>query len=97
MSKCQRRNSNTGLLNEASLHYLSALVLGTRSCLTLRDPMDCSPPGSSAHGIPQARILGLGCHALPPGIFLTQGLKLLLLPPALVGRFFFTSATWKDL
>ena len=26
-------------------------------CLTLCDPMDCSPPGSSAQGIPQARIL----------------------------------------
>ena len=33
MSKCQRRNSNTGLLNQASLHYLSALVLVTQSCL----------------------------------------------------------------
>ena len=27
------------------------------SCLTLRDPRDCSPPGSSVHGILQARIL----------------------------------------
>ena len=26
-------------------------------CLTLCDPMDCSPPGSSVHGILQARIL----------------------------------------
>ena len=26
-------------------------------CLTLRDPKDCSPPGSSFHGIFQARIL----------------------------------------
>ena len=29
----------------------------TQSCLTLCDPMDCSPPGSSGHGIFQARIL----------------------------------------
>ena len=29
-----------------------------QSCLTLSDPMDCSPPGSSVHGIFQARILG---------------------------------------
>ena len=28
-----------------------------QSHLTLCDPMDCSPPGSSVHGIPQARIL----------------------------------------
>ena len=27
-------------------------------CPTLSDPMDCSPPGSSAHGIFQARVLG---------------------------------------
>ena len=26
-------------------------------CLTLRDPMDCSPPGSSIHGIFKARVL----------------------------------------
>ena len=32
-------------------------VLVTQSCLTLCDPMDCSPPGSSAHGILQARVL----------------------------------------
>ena len=28
-----------------------------RSCLTLCDPMDCSPPGSSVHGVLQARTL----------------------------------------
>ena len=32
-------------------------VLATQSCLTLCDPVDCSPPGSSVHGILQARIL----------------------------------------
>ena len=29
----------------------------SQSCLTLCNPMDCSPPGSSVHGILQARIL----------------------------------------
>ena len=28
-----------------------------QSCLTLSDPMDCSLPGSSNHGIFQARVL----------------------------------------
>ena len=28
-----------------------------QSCPTLRDPMDCSPPGFSVHGIFQARVL----------------------------------------
>ena len=27
------------------------------SCPTLRNPMDCNPPGSNAHGIFQARVL----------------------------------------
>ena len=33
------------------------IVLVTQSCLTLYNPMNCSPPGSSVHGIFQARIL----------------------------------------
>ena len=32
-----------------------------QSCLTLSDPMDCSPPGSSLHGIFQARVLEWVC------------------------------------
>ena len=32
-------------------------VLAAQSCPALCDPMDCSPPGSSVHGIFQARIL----------------------------------------
>ena len=32
-------------------------------CLTLSDPMDCSPPGSSVHGIFQARVLEWGAIA----------------------------------
>ena len=36
----------------------------TRSCLTLSDPKDCSLPGSSVHGIFQARVLEWGAIAL---------------------------------
>ena len=32
-------------------------VLVTQSCPTLFDPMDSSPPGSSVHGILQAKVL----------------------------------------
>ena len=32
-------------------------------CLTLSDPMDCSLPGSSVHGIFQARVLEWGAIA----------------------------------
>ena len=35
----------------------------TQSCLTLRNPMDCSPPVSSIHGILQARVLEWGAIA----------------------------------
>ena len=35
----------------------AVLCLVTQSCLSLCDPTDCSPPGSSVHGILQARIL----------------------------------------
>ena len=34
-----------------------------KSCQTLSDPMDCSLPGSSAHGIFQARVLEWGAIA----------------------------------
>ena len=36
---------------------LEVLVLVTQSCPTFYNPMDCSPSGSSVHGIFQARIL----------------------------------------
>ena len=39
-----------------------------QSCLTLSDPMDCSLPGSSVHGILQARVLEWG--AMDLAIFL---------------------------
>ena len=32
-------------------------VLVTQLCLTLYNPVDCSPPGFSVNGIPQARML----------------------------------------
>ena len=35
----------------------------TQSCPTLRNPMDCSLPGSSTHGIFQARVLEWGAIA----------------------------------
>ena len=34
-----------------------------QSCLTLSNPMDCTPPGSSIHGICQARVLEWGAIA----------------------------------
>ena len=42
---------------KAALQCVCVCVLDIQSCPTLRDPMDCSPPGFSVHGILQATIL----------------------------------------
>ena len=49
------------------------LCLVAQLCLTLCDPMDCSPPGSSVHGDSSGKNTGVGCHNLLQGIFPTQG------------------------
>ena len=38
-------------------HMCMYICSDAQSCLTLSDPMDCSPPGSSIHGIFKAKIL----------------------------------------
>ena len=45
------------LLDSTQWFLLASCCLAAKSCLTLWDPMDYSPPGSSIHGISQARIL----------------------------------------
>ena len=51
----------------------AVLCLVTQSCLTLCNPMYCSPPGSLVHGNSPGKHTGVGCHALLQGIFPTQG------------------------
>ena len=58
-----------------SYHHAAVLCLVTQSFLTLWDPMDCSPPGSSVHGILQARTLEWVAMPSSRGIFPTQGLN----------------------
>ena len=58
--------------------YIQSNRSCAQSCLTLGDPMDYNPPGSSVHGVFQSRS-GATCHFLLQGIFLTQGLNLSLL------------------
>ena len=52
-------------------HFVCIKV--TQSCPTLCDPTDCSLPGSSVHGILQARILKWVVIPFLQGIFPTQG------------------------
>ena len=54
-------------------------ALSLQSCQTLCGPVDCSLPGSSAHGDSPGKNTGVGCHALLQGIFPTQGSNLHLL------------------
>ena len=54
-----------------SIFHVNLAYVCLVSCAQLCDPMDCSPPGSSVHGIFQPRILKW--VAIPfQGIFLTQ-------------------------
>ena len=64
-----------------------------QSYLTLYDPVDHSLPGSSVHGILQARILDW------VALFSSRGSSTprYLMPPALAGGFFITSTTWEAL
>ena len=57
-----------------SIIFVHMLIVHKEWCPTLCNPMDCCPPGSSVHGIPQVR-RRVGCHAFLQGIFLTQGLN----------------------
>ena len=78
-SFCCFRLSNpgerTGHFQVPSLQLSTERVkeLVSQSCLTLCDPMDCSPPGSSVHGILQARTLEWVAIPFSRGIFLIQG------------------------
>ena len=51
----------------------------TQPCLTLCNPLDCSPQGACVHGDSPGKDTGVGCHALLQRIFPTQGLNLCLL------------------
>ena len=66
-----------------------------QSCLTLSNPMDYFPPGSSVHGIFQARILEWVAISSSRDLS-NSGIKLVSLrSPALAGGFVTTSTTWE--
>ena len=63
-----------------------------RSCPTLCDRMDCSPPGSLVYGILQARILEWIAMPSSKGSSQARVESAVLTSPALAGGFFTTSA-----
>ena len=73
--------------NKPRLRKMLRACLRAQSCLTLCDPMDCSPPGSSVHGVLQTTRLewvaiSYSRGSSHPGITPTS--------PALAGSFFTT-------
>ena len=82
-------------LQEFSLEPSSGSTLYCAgSCPILCDPKDCSPPGSSVHGIPQARILervAIPFSRIFPIKPASPG------PPVFTGRFFTTEPLGKFL
>ena len=63
----------SGELSFLSIHVCdlvaAAAAKSFQSCPTLCDPIDGSPPGSSVHGILQARVLEGGAIAFSSGLF----------------------------
>ena len=80
------------VVNGMSLDWVRVHVCAKslQPCLTLCNPIDCSPPGSSVHGISPGKNTGVGCRFLLQGIFPTQELNLHFLH-----WFFTTSTTWE--
>ena len=60
-------------------YVCAVLCCVTQSCLTLCDPMDCSPPASSVHGDSPGKNTGVDNQSLLQGIYLTQESNLGLL------------------
>ena len=63
---------------EVGCHFLQCMKVKresevAQSCLTLRDPVDCSLPGSSVHGIFQARVLEWVAIAFSTHPYMTTG------------------------
>ena len=88
------------LWNQSVFLYVMVLscmfvcLLLLQSCLILCNLRACNLPGSSVHGIFQARYWS-GLPHPPPGHLPDPGIKLVfLVSPALAGRFFTTGATW---
>ena len=59
--------------------YVVCAWLVSQSCLTYCNPMNCSLPGSSVHGVFSSKDPRVGSHCFLQGIFPTQGLNLSLL------------------
>ena len=67
-------------------HFSRVQLCATLRTVALQAPLPWDSP---------AKNTGVGCHALPQGIFPTQGSDPSFVCPALADEFFTTSATWE--
>ena len=75
------------------ISYSVCVCVYTQSCLTLCDPVDCSLPGSSVHGIFQARILEWVAISYSRGSSQARD-QTPVCYVSCIARGFFTTATW---
>ena len=73
----------------------------TQSSPTLRDPMDCSLPGSSIHGIFQAGVLEWSAIAFSEGALISENLaecqvSQMVFNPVISKIYIFRSRPWLD-
>ena len=92
LARC-RNSFYVTFLNFITFYTCCCLV--TNLCLTLYDPMDCCPPGSSVHGISQARILECVAVCFSGDLPNPEAEPPSLVSPALAGRFFTTEPLGK--
>ena len=75
--------------------YVCVCLLFLQSCLTLCNPLDCSPPGSCVLGFSKQGYWS-GLPSPPPEDLPNSGIEpRSLMSPALADGFFTTSATWE--
>ena len=87
-------NGMGGLGEQANTRFGGGLVTKLRP--TLCDPMHCSLPGSSVHGIFPGKNTGVGCHFLLQGNLPDPGIKPTSpASPALAGGFFIIESPGK--
>ena len=65
-------------MKEYNLNSVCMCAKLLQSCLTLRDPMDCSPPGPCVREDSPGKNSAVGYYALLQGIFSTKGWNLSL-------------------
>ena len=75
ISGAWKLTSKPGNLSNSSVKK-NACASDSRSVMSDScNPMDCSPPGSSVHGLFPGKNTGVGCHFFLQAIFSTQGLN----------------------